>query len=704
MKEETRAWYALRRTLPPWKFKESLKDLLDFCRSARVDEVIIKCDTEEFSHGYPSVEWLSAYAPRLEQARDALKKIGVAYSLNPWVTQGHCDRGRDIRHRFPGMRMMSGIDGTRAKAQACPLCEVWREHTGRLWTIYARTRPRVIWLEDDLRTFNHRPLQWGCFCEEHLRRFCERAGEQTDRADIEAAILAPGEPHPWRAIWLDLQSEVMADTIQFLERTVHTASPGTRLGLMSSGPAVHACEGRSWRKTAAALAGPKGGPIYSRPPLGNYSESSIRGIWHTAWSIKHTRHCLPANTIEQTEVENWPFTQYSKSAAFTSAQIALSFALGADGVTLNLYDHIGTPMAADPVFGRMLAENKAYFQGLAGRCSGKASCAGIRLLHHDKSAYVKRLFAGSGADYGALIQDGHAWHDMLEALGMPTTYDPSHVTALTGQIIRAFPEREIRSIFSGGVLLDATAVDTLQKMGLAGLVGVEIESFTPRNDIPASVEEFFHPGFGGAPGRYMTMTIPDLGGGVDIALMKRRPGAVVISRILDPDRREIAPFITVYQNKLGGRAAVLPIKLYGGRFLSLLNHERKRQFSALLKWLSRGRLPIEATAIGGVYPLAFCRRKPNSMVVGAFNMSLDPWSGVEFDVYLGGKTAASVEMLGADGKWRPAPHALVRVKGGRVLFRVEERVTFGKPVVLDVRLRENQVQPRKARKKTKRKF
>ena len=100
---------------------------------------------------------------------------------------------------------------------------------------------------------------------------------------------------------------------------------------MSSGPRRHCLEGRRWRDFAAAVA--DGGILYSRPPLGNYSESSLRGLYYSHDSIKLTRRCLPENTVEQTEVENIPFSGYYKSTAFTFIQTALSFAFGSAGVT-----------------------------------------------------------------------------------------------------------------------------------------------------------------------------------------------------------------------------------------------------------------------------------------------------------------------------------------------------------------------------------
>ena len=106
------ARYALRRTLVPWNFHEGLAELLDFCRQTKVEEVIFKIDTEEFSHGIPSVAWARDYVALLAEARDALKQIGIIFSLNPWVTIGHAERGRDLRRQFPEFQWLVGEDGT----------------------------------------------------------------------------------------------------------------------------------------------------------------------------------------------------------------------------------------------------------------------------------------------------------------------------------------------------------------------------------------------------------------------------------------------------------------------------------------------------------------------------------------------------------------------------------------------------------------
>ncbi|HYD83425.1 MAG TPA: hypothetical protein VEA63_05220, partial [Opitutus sp.] len=118
-------WYALRRTMPPWSFEDNLRELVGVLPRYRVDEVIVKVDTEEFSHGHVPLEWLQRYQPRLHQARDALAEIGVTYSLNPWMTLGHIDRGRDGRKTIPDLQPIVGHDGAVCACCACPISDAW---------------------------------------------------------------------------------------------------------------------------------------------------------------------------------------------------------------------------------------------------------------------------------------------------------------------------------------------------------------------------------------------------------------------------------------------------------------------------------------------------------------------------------------------------------------------------------------------------
>ena len=172
--------YALRRTLPPWSFKANLAELDTLC-AAQIEELIVKVDTEEFSHGQVPLDFLRAYQEKLFAIRDKLNKLGIRYSLNPWITQGHTDRGRHAGAQLPGIQTMVNFDGKASSACACPLSKVWQEHTCTAWQLYAETKPYVMWVEDDIRSFNHGAVSFGCFCPLHMARFSALAGRPVTR-------------------------------------------------------------------------------------------------------------------------------------------------------------------------------------------------------------------------------------------------------------------------------------------------------------------------------------------------------------------------------------------------------------------------------------------------------------------------------------------------------------------------------------------
>ena len=643
----SRAWYALRRTLPPWNIDETLPELIGFCRDTNVEEVIVKVDSEEFSHGLTPVAWLDGYMPFLTRIRDELRANGIGFSINPWITVVHCDRGRDTKANMPDVDLMVGHDGTKCRACACVLSEGWRRHTAKLWTRYASLEPDVLWVEDDIRLLNHQPVEYGCFCALHIAEFNRRAGTNATREELVKALLAPGKPHAWRKIWLDMNRDVMVDVARFFEQTVHEVSPKTKLGLMCSSPESHAIEGRDWKAFANALAGNQ--PLVARPCMFNYDETSPRGLYTAAYLVRSTMSLLGSEVIIQTEVENWPFTTFSKSARFTFLQLALSFALGADGVTMNLFDHMGTPIAKSPEFGSMLKEKKAFLNALAERC-WKSKAAGTQIIHPQDGSYHVKL--EENATYQNLAAGGHAWRNVLEPLGFPITFEESGVVALSGQVVRALSDERLLEILSKGGLVDLSALRCFLEMGYGKHWGVEIKRIFHKYDEPLAAEEHFDPEFDGAERKYMTLTLPDLGGDEPIAELTLAEGARAVSRLVDPDTKPKYAGMTLFENRLGGRVAVYPMSVETCAGAAFLNMHRRDQITAVMNWLSHGRTPLIVK--GGAWALPIMQDKDSYSVVGTFNLTLDEWAEAEFNLFVGDRTPKKVEILRENGRWTEA--------------------------------------------------
>jgi len=102
--------------------------------------------------------------------------------------------------------------------------------------------------------------------------------------------------------------------------------------------------------------------------------------------------------------------------------------------------------------------------------------------------------------------------------------------------------------------------------------------------------------------------------------------------------------------------------------------------STLLRWLSRDELPLEIIA-DGAYPLPILRRFPGHTIVGAFNLTIDPWSRVTFN--LTGPAPARVDRLTPAGEW-VAAEVVVAAEGKHCSITLETSVSVERPLVLDI--------------------
>ncbi len=280
---------------PHFNPEARLAELVSFCREAKVEEVMLFIGAEELSTGFPGELELVAYLQLAVRARELLAQAGVALSLNPWFTLYCVPRGRRRGREHP-FRAMVGENGAHSPIVACPLCEAWQGYLADAFARMAReVGPVAIWLEDDWRLHNHGgDLGWGgCFCEEHLRRFSKSArpgGPEVGRAELLAAILQPGPPHPWRRHWLQLSRKSLLTPLRRVAEAVRAASPETEGALMSSLPDQHALEGRDWQAFAETLGHGKG-RFLLRPHLRPYTEEWMVRVPPSI--LRQTLACAP---------------------------------------------------------------------------------------------------------------------------------------------------------------------------------------------------------------------------------------------------------------------------------------------------------------------------------------------------------------------------------------------------------------------------
>ncbi len=468
--------YILRLAMAPdFREEERIESLLAFCKQAQIDDVAFILWAEELNTGHPTPEETERWLRMVGRVKPRLAAVGVTTSLNPWVVLLHADRGRVLK---PGQSFQLMVDarGRMASATACPLSPALREHLRQHYERLAQVRPRTIWVDDDFRLHNHAPLEWGgCFCDLHMQEYSRRAGRTLKREEFVKGVLQPREPHPFRRIWLETSRDTMVDLARILGQAVRRVSPDTRVGLMSSSPAVHSIEGRDWEQVLRGLAAGKE-PV-NRPHLPSYTEATAAEyLWNFSRVSRLSAASVPADTKLYPELENWPHSRFSKSRAFTRFQIESAGALDPAGITMDLFDLFGNGAMAGEGWAPVLVQAKALASRLRELKLDPRRETGVQVLFNPDASYS--LWTEKGDSFSELAPDDAFWASFLAVMGIAHTYrrwsgQKNAVVAFSGQYCRGLNESQIRELLSGNsALLNGDAVWTLHKMGLGELIGV----------------------------------------------------------------------------------------------------------------------------------------------------------------------------------------------------------------------------------------
>ncbi|MGF1424898.1 hypothetical protein [Kitasatospora sp. LaBMicrA B282] len=611
------ARYHLRFQLHPTPdAAERAAELAAFCREADVGEVVLLLGAEELHAGHPGGEWADRLYESAATAQKVLHEAGLTVSLNPWVTVGHADRGRTDRL---GFAPMVGPTGAVAAGQASFACPRWRAWLTAHYARYAGLGFRVLWLEDDFRYHNHAPLPWGGgFEPPMLARLAELAGQPLTREQVVAAVTAPGPPHPWRRLLRQVWRTAQLEVAEQLADAVATASDGrSRLGLMSSEPAVHAVEGRDWPALFAALG--RAGEVSHRPHFARYTDAPGRELSFSVWQLEAQRALRPPGVRSEPEIENWPHTAWSKSDTQTWSELVAAQLSGADALFLNLHPMQSGRARHFPGIAELLRRARPALDLIAERQPGPPTTAGVGLpVLPDAAAQVRTRAAGDLAD---LAVDATPAAELLLRYGIPVTAGPAPVQALFGQLARAVEDTELRRMLAGGLLVDGGAAQILTERGYGELLGVAVTELAgreqPTEPGPYALERVLPAAHPGAPDEESWLSV-----NLQPALARLRPaaGAEVRTEIRTPDHRFWGAGRCQFRNALGGRVAVLaataPEQLP-------CDDEGRRLLQAAVRFLE-GAAPTLPLVTGGPHLIPQLFRTPDGHRLAIANGSADP--------------------------------------------------------------------------------
>lgn len=463
--------YHLRLQLPPTlPLEERLNNMLDFCRQAKIDEVMFFIGCEELGVGHITIEEAKPYVSVIQKAGKALQEMGITVSLNPWMTLGHYDGARKLKDG-QNFQTFVGHDGTTAEMVVCPLCTQWRKYYVELLNFYVITlKPDILWLEDDFRLHAHRAkrsIKQGCFCEKHMRLYNEKLGTSYSREEFVKRL---GHDQAARKAYLDVCRESMSNTLTYISENVNGQK---RFGLMTGGPYFE--EGRSYPDFFKALSSGGRNKPYNRisPCVARQLSPQQTGRWLHINALLN-RYLTGDDAYCVTEIENNPHTMYTKSVRFNKFQQLNAIPLLLSGTTFSIFEFNGNGAIEYNRLAQAYAEIKPYLSRVADLQLSPFDMTGVNVLVSEDVAYTAKVASGDYIrDYTDTTGEWMAW---LALLGINCRYNSDinlkgKVVCVDGQVLRTLTKKQVEELFANNfVLLSGDGVETLFDMGLNELI------------------------------------------------------------------------------------------------------------------------------------------------------------------------------------------------------------------------------------------
>ena len=370
------------------------------------------CDEIWFSTGtgVPSMDVHREHVERLREAKEDLRRLSIGTSVQIQATIGHGDSVTDPD--FMAGKTWTGWTGSTGVEDVCCNCPrqpEFLEYIRQMTRLYASLRPRVMWIDDDLRYDNHYPASAGsrpgCWCERCIADFSETEGRAWTRESLDRAMASDKElEERWKAFSISSLDRIA----RIVSEETMAVSPGTRMGYQKTYSDRDTTVVRTILGTMAEVSGRKvsyragGGAYYDRRHPAAQIIKSMR-------SARYMRVLGCADIVESwcPEIESWPRHYGSRTAQSVLLEDFAALAYGLDAVSMFVLDNGEEPFDLQArVMLRPLHEGapvlEAYARANAGTVpAGYTAPAGVEDLFEFGTLGIPVL-PGLGKDLGRL--------------------------------------------------------------------------------------------------------------------------------------------------------------------------------------------------------------------------------------------------------------------------------------------------------------
>lgn len=504
------------------------------------------------------------------------------------------------------------LDGHEIKPWRCHSSEAFLQFSGAYLRDFARLKPDLIMLDDDLH-YGHTGAI-GCCCKVHRQLFAEKFGPETD-FDETARLAFAGKPNRQRQMWQSLMGESQERYAAEMRRAVDSVAPSVRLGFCANRDNF-GTEGTDLVRLSKLLAG------NTRPfvrligaPYWDIFYSERDNLTSVIESTRQQAAELSATGIEiMSEGDVFPRPRTAVPAALLeSFDTALQADGNCDGILKYMVSY-DAPIEYETGYLRKHLTNKGLYQDIQTYFSDKKA-VGVRVYHFPQlytETDLSFAFAFKKKRYLAQLSGSPAGK-LLGQNGIPTTYEGSGTAGIAiGEQARYLDKEALQ----GGILTDLAGAAALTRQGTdVGLkhIGERFaagaESFDTRT--------FHRLGDVSAPGYMETHRI-------DLA-----ESAVIDSWYITglpnlegeyPEMDKV-PAAYRYENAAGQRFFVMNTVVTGISELPCKSYGKAEQLANACEWVSGKSLPAFCAGNPDLYLM--CKEDANTLSVGLWNFSCD---------------------------------------------------------------------------------
>ena len=540
--------------------------------------------------GYPKMEDHAKLAQKLFDLADLYRAHGVGVCLQIANTVGH---GQYMASEdctglvFDGspVEKMVGPDGAEAAYAFCPRGEYFRKYILDSMALYLPIKPDIVWVDDDFRLPNHKPVDFGCFCDRCIAAFNEKYQTTYKRETLVEALLH-GDKEVRRRYLLFLR-EGMEDFMREIARLVHKLSPDSVIGLQHANPGAFIMGDHEF--AFRPILEETGKAPFSRPGGGAYHDHRPDAFIEKGMDVSIQNAALPPYVTETfPEIENIPCLAFGKGAAGTAYETAYDFACGATNMSYSMIrgDYFEDMSFYGKMFARFAA-GRAYYEKLSAE-NRKTYQAGLRYFI-SRDCWAKDLLPGEGIKE---LQGTPHWDaELLFRDAIPISYDRREdgVILLHGVEAKCLSDADIEDLLSRNVILDGAAfaaVNARVPLGAAAeaipdmdlLMLKEIYTEDPLNGGEKDyVQNYF------TKGDRASFTFTDTG--ADLRVLARY--AATNPTVFPDAAGKVAEAILT--TRKGGRWALLGYQAFKGN----ISAARRDRFLAIADMLYTGGLPAK---------------------------------------------------------------------------------------------------------------